>query len=97
MRRGRHFIFSTGGKGNHLDRQGQQSRRPRPPPSEALPHRLPRALSLSSIVQEVPDLIGAAERIRTSDPRITNALLYRLSYRGDSLDTAKYFFSAPLQ
>ena len=25
---------------------------------------------------------GAAERIRTSDPRITNALLYRLSYRG---------------
>jgi hypothetical protein len=26
--------------------------------------------------------IGAAERIRTSDPRITNALLYRLSYRG---------------
>ena len=27
-------------------------------------------------------LLGAAERIRTSDPRITNALLYRLSYRG---------------
>jgi hypothetical protein len=27
-------------------------------------------------------LHGAAERIRTSDPRITNALLYRLSYRG---------------
>ena len=27
---------------------------------------------------------GAAERIRTSDPRITNALLYRLSYRGIS-------------
>jgi hypothetical protein len=26
--------------------------------------------------------LGAAERIRTSDPRITNALLYRLSYRG---------------
>jgi hypothetical protein len=25
---------------------------------------------------------GAAERIRTSDPRITNALLCRLSYRG---------------
>src|ERR1700722_5625091 len=25
---------------------------------------------------------GAAERIRTSDPRITNAVLYRLSYRG---------------
>jgi hypothetical protein len=31
------------------------------------------------------ELSGAAERIRTSDPRITNALLYRLSYRGDSL------------
>jgi hypothetical protein len=29
-------------------------------------------------------LSGAAERIRTSDPRITNALLYRLSYRGVS-------------
>lgn len=25
---------------------------------------------------------GAAERTRTSDPRITNALLYHLSYRG---------------
>jgi hypothetical protein len=25
---------------------------------------------------------GAAERIRTSDPRITNAVLYQLSYRG---------------
>ena len=34
---------------------------------------------------------GAAERIRTSDPRITNALLYRLSYRGDrSLNVAGY-------
>jgi hypothetical protein len=29
--------------------------------------------------------VGAAERIRTSDPRITNALLYRLSYRGKVL------------
>jgi hypothetical protein len=29
-----------------------------------------------------PSESGAAERIRTSDPRITNALLYRLSYRG---------------
>ena len=26
--------------------------------------------------------IGAAEGIRTPDPRITNALLYQLSYRG---------------
>ena len=26
--------------------------------------------------------IGAAEGIRTPDPRITNAVLYRLSYRG---------------
>ena len=25
---------------------------------------------------------GAGERIRTADPRITNALLYRLSYTG---------------
>ena len=34
---------------------------------------------------EVKDLhqnSGAAEGIRTPDPRITNALLYRLSYRG---------------
>jgi hypothetical protein len=28
------------------------------------------------------DFTGAAEGIRTPDPRITNALLYRLSYRG---------------
>jgi hypothetical protein len=28
------------------------------------------------------DLAGAAEGIRTPDPRITNALLYQLSYRG---------------
>jgi hypothetical protein len=28
------------------------------------------------------DLNGAAEGIRTPDPRITNALLYQLSYRG---------------
>jgi hypothetical protein len=28
------------------------------------------------------DASGAAEGIRTPDPRITNALLYRLSYRG---------------
>ena len=28
---------------------------------------------------------GAAEGIRTPDPRITNALLYQLSYRGVSL------------
>ena len=27
-------------------------------------------------------LNGAAEGIRTPDPRITNALLYQLSYRG---------------
>ena len=32
--------------------------------------------------RQVAVFIGAAERIRTSDPRITNALLYRLSYRG---------------
>ena len=28
---------------------------------------------------------GAAEGIRTPDPRITNAVLYRLSYRGKPL------------
>jgi hypothetical protein len=28
---------------------------------------------------------GAAEGIRTPDPRITNAVLYQLSYRGDEL------------
>jgi hypothetical protein len=27
---------------------------------------------------------GAAEGIRTPDPRITNAVLYRLSYRGNN-------------
>ncbi len=31
------------------------------------------------------DLIGAEERTRTSDPRITNALLYQLSYFGKTL------------
>jgi hypothetical protein len=29
------------------------------------------------------DESGAAEGIRTPDPRITNALLYQLSYRGN--------------
>ena len=29
---------------------------------------------------------GAAEGIRTPDPRITNALLYQLSYRGAGTD-----------
>jgi hypothetical protein len=32
--------------------------------------------------REAEEKTGAAERIRTSDPRITNAVLYRLSYRG---------------
>src|SRR6185437_2614178 len=31
---------------------------------------------------QVIDLIGAGNRIRTYDPRITNALLYQLSYPG---------------
>ena len=35
---------------------------------------------------------GAAERIRTSDPRITNALLYRLSYRGLSLKVLRFLY-----
>jgi hypothetical protein len=29
-----------------------------------------------------PEVDGAAKRIRTPDPRITNALLYQLSYCG---------------
>jgi hypothetical protein len=36
---------------------------------------------------------GAAEGIRTPDPRITNALLYQLSYRGIGADVAR--FAAP--
>jgi hypothetical protein len=33
---------------------------------------------------------GAAEGIRTPDPRITNAVLYRLSYRGYSLRSLRF-------
>jgi hypothetical protein len=33
---------------------------------------------------QVIEFVGAAEGIRTPDPRITNAVLYRLSYRGKS-------------
>jgi hypothetical protein len=33
---------------------------------------------------------GAAEGIRTPDPRITNALLYQLSYRGVDGDVARF-------
>ena len=33
---------------------------------------------------------GAAEGIRTPDPRITNALLYQLSYRGIGADVARF-------
>ena len=33
---------------------------------------------------------GAAEGIRTPDPRITNAVLYRLSYRGYSLISLRF-------
>jgi hypothetical protein len=32
--------------------------------------------------ERTPGIDGAAEGIRTPDPRITNAVLYRLSYRG---------------
>jgi hypothetical protein len=31
---------------------------------------------------EMQETTGAAEGIRTPDPRITNAVLYQLSYRG---------------
>ena len=34
------------------------------------------------VANEGEELCGAAEGIRTPDPRITNALLYQLSYRG---------------
>ncbi len=37
---------------------------------------------LSPVVLELVHLVGAAERSRTSDLRITNALLYQLSYSG---------------
>ncbi len=37
--------------------------------------------------------IGAAEGIRTPDPRITNALLYQLSYRGLYLISLKFLSS----
>src|ERR1700678_4151259 len=33
-------------------------------------------------LEEMLYFIGAAEGIRTPDPRITNAVLYQLSYRG---------------
>jgi hypothetical protein len=37
-----------------------------------------------------PVFVGAAEGIRTPDPRITNALLYQLSYRGGDRDVARF-------
>jgi hypothetical protein len=39
--------------------------------------------------------IGAGGRIRTADPRITNALLYQLSYTGISLEAAYYLACEP--
>jgi hypothetical protein len=48
----------------------------------ALPYWLPHVISRLSHIGQVLDLAGAAEGIRTPDPRITNALLYQLSYRG---------------
>jgi hypothetical protein len=37
---------------------------------------------LPLITGQIRKNAGAAEGIRTPDPRITNAVLYRLSYRG---------------
>jgi hypothetical protein len=37
---------------------------------------------------------GAAEGIRTPDPRITNAVLYQLSYRGTPLRLLEIISSA---
>src|ERR671939_339633 len=39
---------------------------------------------------------GAAEGIRTPDPRITNALLYQLSYRGKPLKKVSFLVAAVL-
>src|SRR5579863_7430402 len=39
--------------------------------------------------------IGAAKRIRTPDPRITNALLYQLSYCGDCPKGAAFYPVGP--
>jgi hypothetical protein len=41
-----------------------------------------RIRSASAIERLSGAIDGAAEGIRTPDPRITNAVLYRLSYRG---------------
>ena len=41
-----------------------------------------RALGCSENHHKNNNLDGAAEGIRTPDPRITNAMLYQLSYRG---------------
>jgi hypothetical protein len=48
-------------------RQSQKTRAARPRPTDPVPHS---------------GVFGAGERTRTSDPRITNALLYQLSYSG---------------
>jgi hypothetical protein len=50
-----------------LSVRGSNGKRRKPQPRETSPYFLK---------------IGAAKRIRTPDPRITNALLYRLSYCG---------------
>jgi hypothetical protein len=74
------------------------------PGAEIRPAALDESVNLKSVVD--PDRRpsrraiagnrnGAAEGIRTPDPRITNAVLYQLSYRGtrdrDLSDHAPYF------
>ena len=52
---------------------------------EAPTHRKSRrAKKLGPARWQAPDLIGAGEKSRTPDLRITNALLYQLSYAGDN-------------
>ncbi len=41
-----------------------------------------QCLSIGRGLREKPGIYGAGNRIRTYDPRITNALLYQLSYPG---------------
>jgi hypothetical protein len=50
-------------------------------PWGATPRRYPIALP-NAVRLGMAGRTGAAEGIRTPDPRITNALLYQLSYRG---------------
>ncbi len=49
----------------------------------------PRAMPIKRSARLGPRGDGAAKRIRTPDPRITNALLYQLSYCGNGLSETR--------